>query len=154
MSRDGVAKIAGHGDCAVGGEPGERQSRTNGTRESRPGVTRAFSGGRGCEYEIAVAATCEIRSFGAYRIYLRELSFESGDERGFERHSDPGNRDMQNLSRAGAESCGVAVFRMPYVSRLGEAERREAIVRASRASCRDVVSARKGGRFGLVRGLR
>src|SRR5256885_3879385 len=140
MSRDGAAQIAGHGDCAMGGEPGERQCRTNGAWGSRSGVATAFSRGRGGKYQTAVAATCEIRSFGAYRIYLRELSFESGDEHRFERHSDSGNRDMQNLSRAGAKSRGVAVFRMPYVSRLGEAERREAIVHASRASCWDVMS--------------
>src|SRR5947208_2778791 len=109
MSRDGAAKIAGHGDCTMGGESRERQCRTNGAWENRPGVATAFSRGRGGEYEIAVAATFEIRSFGAHRIYLRELSFESADEHGIERHSDSGNRDLQNLPCAGAESCGVAV---------------------------------------------
>src|SRR5258707_10985736 len=108
MSRDGAAQIAGHGDCAMGGEPGERQCRTNGAWESRSGVATAFSRGRGSEYEIAVAAAFEIRSFGAYGIHLRELSFENADERGVERHSDSGNRDLQNVSRAGAESRGVA----------------------------------------------
>ena len=41
-------------------------------------------GGGTVEHDDTVAATFEIRSFGAYRIYLRELSFKSADEHGFE----------------------------------------------------------------------
>jgi len=56
---------------------------------------------------------------------MRELSRKGGEQHGDERRAFAGYCDLQDVSRAGAGACGVAVFRMPYISRLVAPERSE-----------------------------
>ena len=72
-----------------------------------------------------MAAECAIRSRCAPRIFLRRLPSECADEYRDFRHSDSGNRDVPEMPCAWPRARGVALLRMPYLSRLEQRETRQ-----------------------------